>query len=292
MTTWFANQVFSDAPRDYEGSILGFIRGLLDLDFYECWVDTVPVEPWELALSPGIPVVHLVVRPKPFDEIGSEWAATAEDPGIGWDSLRTLVEGLEHHEIEPEEVLQEQLGFSDADALSMYVVTGRHDLLGNTATAGLGWYYPLVDLYAARRFGLRRYNSDLTLVGGDVRTRSTDDSGYVSGLGEAVKEARNRLFNWYRPAPWFESGSIVVAGRDRFRPGDPVRLPRAFPPIGSEIGMRYYCVGVEHAWQWGSHYTSTLQLTRGHNAGMLDAIRLAIQAEGSAAGVLNMFADT
>lgn len=282
LTTWFAKQVWSDGPQDYQGSAWGFIQSILDPDFYECWVDTVPIPPWETELWPGLPDVHLIVRPKPFDESGAEWAEVKEDPGIGWDSLTTLVEGLQHHDIDRSEVFSEQLGFSDADAFSYFNVTSQHDLIGNAESANLGLFYPLVDLYLAQRHGLRRYDSRLTLVGGDIKRRAGGDGDYTTEVSEAIHEARNRLFNWYRANPWFENGTIQVVGRDNFRPGDPVRLAWALPPIGTDVGMRYYCTGVSWSWQWGGHYLSTLQLNRGHNGAMLDAIDALVKDEGEA----------
>lgn len=274
VTTWNADRIYSDSPSEYEGTVWSFVWGVIDPDFYELRLDYQPNES-------RLPELELIVRPKPFDEQALQWAPTYEETGLTWEKLTTQVHGRENHEIPFTDLVSANLGFGDGDALSYYLVTSQHDLIGNANAQAEGLYYPLVDLYVARRFGLKAYQAQLSLVSADLQLKINQDDNYVSAVSTEVHEFRNRLFNWYRMNPWFESGSITVPGRDEYRCGDPVFLPWAIPAIGDEPGLRYYCIGVSQSWQLGpagrvGQYLSTLSLTRGHNAGMIKAFNVAV----------------
>ncbi len=276
ITTWNDARVWSDSPSTYNGNVFGFLGTVLDRDFYEIWIDYIP-RPNE-----RIPEIHLIVRPKPFDEPAMEFMSVDESTGITWDDLRTLIDGLENHDIPLNEVLSDDLECGDADAASYFMVTSQHDLIGNDESAKLGLAYPLVDTWMAKKCGLRAYNTRLSLLAGDRDAMVDGDADYDGELSSASRQFRNRLLNWYRFAPWFESGLITVRGRDRYRPGDPVRLSWVIPPRGSETGVRYYCTGVSWSWSLGSPYVSTLQVTRGHNAGVIAALRQEIEDDAPA----------
>ena len=282
VTTWNKAKVYSDVYTEYQGSIWGFVKGILDADFYECWVDTTPPPLWS-----DFPTPHLIIRPKPYDEPAFEFAPVAEDPGITWDSLRTMVDGDPYHDIALDEVVTESLGVSDADAYAWFCVTSQFDLIANTEAQSAGLFYPLIDTYIAKHYGIAKYDARMTLVGGDVTRRAEGQADYDAEVSAEVYEARNRLFNWYRLNPFYESGSITVVGRDSYRPGDPVKLGWVELQYGTEKGAIYYCPSVRWSWQHGGHYLCTLQLTRGHNAGMVRALQLEILADAPAANPLH-----
>lgn len=278
VTTWHDARVNGDSLSSYTGTVWGYITGVLDRDFYECWIDSVPN-------GTSLPDIHLIIRPKPYDEPDFDIADVDRDADNSaewaWDTLTTMVDGLTNHEIALDEVLNLQRGFGDTDATSWYVVTGQYDLIASGDAETNGVFYPLVDTYTARTLGLRNYNARVSLVGGDVQTMAAGDADYdATRISEAIN-ARNRLFNWYRYAPWMETGSVTVVGRDTYRPGDPVLLPFVTPAQGGHAGMRYYCVAVNWQWSHGGHYTSTLQLARGHNSDMLTAIRDMIDSDAA-----------
>lgn len=266
VVTWHDGRVWSDAASSHQGTIQAFIQSIIDPDFYEFRVDYKPG-------NGALPNCHLIIRPKPYDERGLEWMSVREQSGSTWEDLTTFVNGRPHHEIGAGEVGNENLGTSDAEAFSYYQVSSRFELLGGDDGFSQGLRYPLVDLWAAKRFGNRAYNARLSLVGGDVARIVDKDVEYTSEVAGYIEEARNRLLNWYRMNPVMETGAITCNLRDEFRPGDPVFLPWAGSPLGGEKGLRYYCVQVNNSWTYGSNPQSTLRLTRGHNAAMIDAFR-------------------
>lgn len=276
ITTWDSDTVYSDRPMFYQGDLWSYLWTVLDRDFYEARVDCRP----ERGRESAVPRVELVIRPKPFDEDLATWASVPDATGIGWHDLTTYVSGERYHTVELPEVFSLQLGVSDAEAVSHYVVTSEHDLIGNPSSMAEGLSYPLVDTFAARRFGLRTLGAQLSLVSGDYRRKveeaGAEDTGQVA---EQVRVKRDRLFNWYRPLPWYESGAITVAGRDSFRVGDRIYLPWLYPrlvPAGQREdaggGLHFYVASVTWSWTYGENYRCTLQVQRGHNNAMLQAI--------------------
>lgn len=270
------DQVFKDKAKSYQGNIWNFIWSSLDADLYEMWIDSVPDDS-----QPAFARPLLILRPKPFDEPGLQFAETKENLKFDWKGLTTLVESKTHHEILEDEILQESLGFDDSQSYSYYQITSQHDLMGSPEGEQMGLAFPLIDFHNARNYGLKAYNTRLVNAGADVTSNREDPKGYEQKTRLRVQEVRNRLFNWYRLNPYFETGSITVPGRDSFRIGDPVFLPHQWGPVGEGRGMRYYCTHVEWSWTFGGHYTSTLGLTRGHNDTMLDQLGLEIAAEGA-----------
>jgi hypothetical protein len=274
VSTWNDDRIWSQGFNDYQGNLWQFIKGIVDEDFYEVFVVSVPPLP-----SQEIGAVSLVVRPKPFDEDALDFAPQNEPTGLLWPELTTYIDRLEHHEIQEYEVVAESLGISDNDTFSYYEVIAQHDLIGNDKSAEEGLYYPLIDTFALKRYGLRTYKSRLTLMAADIARKSEGNPFEGSELHEEVQEFRNRLFNWHRLNEFFETGSVTVAGRDTFRPGDPVFLPWLIPRIGEETGLRFYMVGCSWSWSWGAHYICELSLTRGHNNGVIEAAKELIAAD-------------
>jgi hypothetical protein len=129
-------------------------------------------------------------------------------------------------------------------------------------------------------------------LGADIARTRDADAVETEKRGNQVLEFRNRLFNWYRLNDYFESGSLTVVGHDDYKVGDPVFLPwrEAFrgelwkqSRITTDLfgeGMRYYCVSVSHRWSYGSAFTTTMNLTRGHNEALIDYAKKHIAKEG------------
>ncbi len=274
VTSWNDGRIWSEAPTTYQGSIWGYVQSILDIHFYEVWLDTVPNES-------ALPNVTLVVRPKPFDEPDLAFAPVSDSTGLGWNDLTTMLTDEEHHEIGWHEVVAYDLGVSDAEAVAYYLVTAQNELIGNPDGLSEGLIYPLVDLYVGKLFGLRSYEAPLTLLAGDLTAKAAGELDYDGEVADDCHNFRNRLFNWHRLAPWFEAGTVQVLGRDRFRVGDPVFLPWYLPQLGDEAGVRFYCTAVSWSWSVGGTYLSTLTLTRGHNAAMVTAVKTAIALDGA-----------
>lgn len=266
VTTWNDDRIFNDQLHTYEGGLWDFLYSVLDKDFYEIRIDSKPTEG-------ALPDLYLVIRPKPYDEPMLEVLPVRESTGNGWQDLRTFIGRGGWHDINEELVFQEQLGHSDADAYSYYSLTADNELVGNSQAEAMGLRYPVIDMAAAKRFGLRAYKARLTLLAGNFEKLAAGDKSYDGEISLEVREYRNRLLNWYRLNPYFENGSISIFGGDHYRCGDRVRLSWVTPAYGNEKGMMYYCNSVAHQWQFGQHFTTSLGLSRGHNRGMVEAIQ-------------------
>lgn len=282
---WNDGRIYSEQPFDQQGSYWDFMRSVLDPDFYELWIDSVPRK------DSFIPDVYLTIRPKPFDEPGLQFLQTTEDPRLTWASLQTR-DGQRAHVLPLEEVLSEQWGVSDADVFSYYLVTSEYDAMGTSAATQLGQFFPVVDLYQLRHHGLKPYEARLTLLASADFDKRLNNGTQTRKIASETWEFRNRLTNWYRCNPFFESGSVTVAGRDRFRVGDPVELPWKMPAWGSARGVRAYTVATTHDWSLGDPYKTTLNLTRAHNDSVIQTARAEIDAESREVGVPDMLAIT
>jgi len=278
-TTWNDGRIWKDSIHQSMGTIWSYLQQILDPDFYEIWIDSIPnVDGLFGSGGAALPNVVLNIRPKPFDEDKLAFADVSDQSNSGkWADLKTQIDQESNWEIALDEVLNFSTAIDDSGALSYYQVTSMHELIGNPDALSEGLAYPLVDTFNAARFGLRSYQSRLSLVAGDVAAKSGGSTDYAGEVAEDVRRFRNRLFNWYRLAPWFERGSITVVGRDRYRPGDPVNLDWHTPAVGlwSSLvspGVRFYCTGVQWGWSLGGGYTSTLTLDRGHNDSLLDFV--------------------
>lgn len=290
VATWDDGRIWSESPHNFNGTYWNFLRSILDEDFYELFIDTVPR--LLFGIPQEIPTVQLTIRPKPFDEMASKFLQVSESPGITWDKLTTRIDGLKHWEIGEHEVLSEDLGISDADVFSYYLVTSEHELIGNPDGLKDGLLYPTVDLYALQRAGLRAYEGRLSLVSADIAAKQKGEADYDREVAAEIVEFRNRLFNWYRLAEYYEAGAITVAGRDRYRIGDPVLLPWRMPLRGDAPGVRFYVISTTHSWSIGAPYTTTLRLMRGHNASTLLRANLELGAAGAKVANPNMVATT
>lgn len=278
ITTWNDQRIYSEHPQNYSGNLLGFVRAVIDADFYEVFESYVPN-------GTELPECQLVVRPKPFDEPVMEWLPVQEEPGIDWSRLQTRVTGRLSHEIDRQDIHGEQQSITDAQAFAYYTVSASHELIGNPEQHKLGLKYPTIDTYNAVQFGAGSYETRLTLIASDVSAAVDENLDYEGEIPVEVREFRNRLLNWYRLNPWFVTGSVVITGREEIRAGDPVYFRDLNVPYGDEQGFRAYAVAVTHAWSFGSIYTTTIQFTRGHTTTMVQEIRDIIAEDAARFGV-------
>jgi len=276
VTSWDDERVFQQGPWSYQGNVFNYIAGLLDADFYEIWVDSLPV------VGP-LSRPQLVVRPKPFDE-EPYFIPVTEDPGIGWERMQNLAEVGGAHEVTRQAFRSGRFERSDAEAIAFYLCLSRHQLASDELAMKDGLFYPLVDTWTLRRYGLRLMQSNLTLIQGDRKFQTVrEDPEYSNKVAAVLLEKRNRLFNWNRLNPFYEQATITVDGKDLYRIGDKVRLPWRADPTSGVLGMEYYCKAVSWSWQYGAPtgYMTRLGLTRGHNSGTIAAVRALVAAESS-----------
>ena len=267
VTSWNDARVWTNALQTYQGNIWGFLQGAIDADFYEMFIDTMPERDQQL------PRADLILRPKPFDDDDLVVLPVEQETGLRWRDLRTRWKGREHHVLDDATLFARSLSWDDAEAFAYYTVTSRTDIIASSEVMRQGLAFPVLDLHHVQRWGLRTYAANLNLLGGDLTKRTEQDAAYDNALQSDLIDFRNRLVNWYRWAPWFLKGAVTVPGRDEYRPGEPYYLPWALPPLGGSPGVRAYGHSVSWSWQLGGHYTSTIGLVRGYNAGSIDAAR-------------------
>lgn len=310
LTPWNNRRIWSFAPQTYQGNTWGFLRGSIDDPFYEIRADSRPI--------PGsdVPQPVLVVRPRPYDDPLLTWAPIDEDESTGLtrDSAPAFVPNAPGAwRIDLKAVRQASLSRSDAEATSFYVVTSDHYVGGSADALAQGLFFPLVDLYAAQRYGLRPRRAAVSLVEANVVDKQQGGAGETTtdsvsagaafdaladvvktvgeaapsgSLGREIRNFRNRLFNWHRMEPEFLRGTIIVAGADEYRPGDYIECPWVEPHIGqasSSDPVRFYVHAITWDWSMGGEYTCNMQLIRGYNSSMVTAFRNQITL--AAAGV-------
>lgn len=286
-------RLWNQSLNQYAGTVWGFLQTLIDADLFELRVDDIPRETLPGKFDPVCQPV-LIIRPKPFDDPKLE-RARVTSAYSGREDLVTLIEAKPYHEFTNDQIWRTALGIDDRSVCSHYLVTSEY-LLGSDA-GGAGLSYPLVDTWAARRYGLRSYRAALSLVGGDLAQRAEGAAAYDSQLVNEATNARNRLFNWYWASARMLSGSITVEGNDNYRPGDPVFLPEEVPPLppaatfGLREGVHFYCTQVTWSWSVGSPYECTLRLTRGYNGPLIDALKVEITLDAPPTNPLH-FAET
>tara|TARA_R110000824_G_scaffold54028_2_gene149057 strand:- start:10661 stop:12070 length:1410 start_codon:yes stop_codon:yes gene_type:complete len=285
ISTWNDGRIWNDGPQTYQGTVWDFMRRILDEDFYEVWLDTTPAAAVRAqnvlaGISPtDIPRIDLIIRPKPFDEPAMMFLPTGDSTGLDWPSLQTRIDGFPNHEIPLASIIQEDLGFTDEDVYSYFLVTTAHALLGNPDGLKEGLYYPGIDTFALSKTGLRSYEGTLSLLAADVVAKTKGDVDYDGDVGIEVVQFRNRLMNWYRANEYMTAGTITVPGKDRYRVGDPVLIPEMQPARGQDPGMRFYCVGTTHKWSATGLYSCELRLMRGHNTSVITQFKQEIAAD-------------
>lgn len=269
ITTRDGDQVATQSHNSYIGSLANLLYAIIDRDFYELFVETIE----------GNAV--LVVRPKPFDRkgdkitsVGGGFKTLSKDDSHLWNNLKTFVDELNYHEISEEDIIQLNLGVSDYEALSMYVQNTRQTLIGHLYEQA-GMFFPMLDVFALKRYGLKRKETISNLIPVETEGKNIKDQDEIE---DRIKGFRDRTFNWYRYNPIMESGSVIVRGHDNYKLGDPVKLVDEIAQNG-EIGIKAYLVGYSHSWQFGQPFLTNLQLIRGENEKLLENYRKLTDAD-------------
>ena len=267
VTSWDGNRVYGFDLHKYQGNIRGYLNAVIDPDFYELRIDSVPRD-WNL------PRPTLILRPRPFDESPQRFPMK-ESAGDGWEDTKTLVDEVPYHDIPMHEVLNAPFRRTGDSAIHFYQLTSSKDPAVTETGAKLGLAYPLLDGWIARKFASKRsYQANLNLVAGSPG----DVIDLQADVQNAIVDKRNHLANWFWWNPYSLTCSATVWGRDKYRVGDRVRFSWLRDPITGQNGMTFYCTGVSQQWRPES-YLTTLQLERGHGDGMIQALIDRIDAE-------------
>lgn len=255
-------------PATYDGTIANFLNRILDKPFYEGWVDTKT----RGSGSSIIPVPYIRVRPTPFDEFELNNFAREKfffDDRFSWDSTKTWVDEKPYHEITEDDILEKALGVTDLEVKSFYTVTLEREVVGTAVQELKGLSFPILDVWAAKKYGMRALRE---------KSLHVNDRSPIASTPELVRRKRNQMFNWFRMNPDFESGRIRIPGKDKIKIGDRVALMEEIgrdDSGGPKDPMVFYLPSLSFSWKSGSPgqvnemYSMILNLTRGHTKGMV-----------------------
>lgn len=259
-----------------EGTIGSYLSGILDPDFYEFRIETVTRGDLRL-----LPHVYLIIRPKPYDEAAFQspaWPSIPSSPDSQWERLTTLERGRQHHVISIADLAGPlDLGNDRSSALTFYTVQNENELAVNQ-NASSGTAFPILDMYNAKRYISKRYDSRCSLVSDDANDPSKPQDTVETRIHTSLQARRNRLFCWRRAEPDMMAGTITVAGKDEYKAGDPVLIDWLTDSLSGQRGVRFYVSSVQHSWQFGGRFVTTLSLIRGHGPGFFDAFLTRVKA--------------
>lgn len=259
----------------YQGNLLNYVREVIDENFNELFVDT----------KDGIAYIRM--RPFPFDRIGDmvDGNKINADDEFCWENIKKFYNDEPGAwELNENEIIEYKVTRSKKDVFSIF----RVNPVGITELdESLKFILKrsAIDLYNLVRFGLK----SLTV---DIRSTYKDEQEQI--LTALILECRDRLRNWYVNNPIYESGTLIIKGREDIRAGDKIYLPwmkRGFHWKQKEYedkfdrdiemgyywakkgglykGFEFYVTGVKNRWAFGNTYETTLTLGRGQNKKLL-----------------------
>jgi len=258
------DQIATDQHNSYNGSIGNLLYNLIDRDFYELFIET-----WQGK-------ARFIVRPKPYDRTNDKVAGLngqlinieKEDKWV-WDSTFNIFDGKEYKEISEQDIINIGLGVSDYETFSVYLHNARSSLVGHNFEQA-GMFFPSIDFYALKRFGLKVLKTDTNLI-----PMSLDTDGKIKEqdkIENRICAHRDRLWNWNRYNSILESGSVSIRGNEFVKLGDKIKLKDEIAKNGGR-GILAYCVGYSHRWQWGTPFITTINLIRGENEKLLNSFK-------------------
>ena len=224
----------------YSGTLFDYFLKYVGRPFNEIWTESRDHK------------LYLRMRPTPFS-VG-EWATstvdennTAVDP-TQWEGIVNWHSGDSKetsHIITNSDVIEEDVGRTHAQSLSIFGVLPQDKLYGNVPEYQA--LPPLIvpDLY--RQFGSR----DSIIRIGFIPILPE------GGLGESAfdifEDYRNLLYLWNKDNHRLESGTMIIAGRPKICVGDKI----------SFNNNEYYTTGAQHTWTFGAPMRSILTVERG-----------------------------
>lgn len=223
-------------------AIMGWSNPLLN----ELYLDVMPFG------DPARPTAFIFHREKPF--------ITTAGKASPW-------YGLDLHELKFEEVLNSDVGVTDAERINLLFLYAAN--VGGSAMDQYALYRPSYDEREVKRHGIRKLEEGTRFCGVGARTASAALGEVGTSLpGPEAVEANTwarEIAEWHGLlASWYGVNHLLLNGT--------MTLRRLFPKI--RIGHRilvgagidrenYYVEGVNHSWTFPQGGTTTLSLTRG-----------------------------
>lgn len=303
------DRLYTDLGATYDGSVANLIMRQLDREFYEVWVDSMPPKSTGTETVNAAPVFR--VRPTPFDEERLNFTGLTLDPQFTWDNTLTYIHQKPYHVLDGQKIRNIDLGRSDHDMKSFYLMHETRSFYNQPYMEQRGTAWPLIDRYAAKRYGLKDFRAQSIMLNVD-KNESVLPLENVTGIDpenilgdldrttrerflEKLIEKRNRLFNWHRMNAHFESGTVRIQGNELIRVGDRVALPEEIAPDGSggiDDPMVYYVTDISWSWRVKRDFEMVLSLSRGHNKSMIESFLFDIQKRTPAIRVDGRFIDS
>lgn len=250
------------------GSLLNFVRKICQEPFVEFYMDTYG------------DMYHLIVRKPPYDKVGIESMLSGRvrvDTNKDGKKDKTIASVID---IEPEDVLQEQLSYDDQSAITWYHLTPQANFFGSTSTYSLA-YLPAIffkeyaEIWGSKPMQLtHNYMPRLPL--------NPQESTLDISEKQAFEDYRYMIeSNAY--LPFTRKGSITLNGDRRLKLGNIVRY--------KSTGEIFF---IDHVQQQFSindstiDRTTTIQVSRGMREVLIEGV-LAPEKGGEKQNIFSYF---
>lgn len=259
-TTYKDDRLYMPGASMYSGSMINYFRSILDEQFYEMWIDTVPTN----LSGDGDAYPKLIIRPRPFDfdwEVDSDgtsfdnsalWveksASLTDSNGLPIPSSTTAptvgkatspVTGSSLT-IPNEDILHSGLGVGDYETFTFYTLTADNAAIGSSVLSQIGGYLALIDIPASKIYGIRALSGEtkcvyidniqpyrqyaLSLMNADPTTWPAKAMGVTlaqeSGIGTGTRNLLKRRDRLWR---WNRYNHLFESGTMKIK-GQPVSV--------------------------------------------------------------------
>jgi hypothetical protein len=270
-------QLYNPMLSVFAGPLLNYIYQCIDTEFYELFFDTETGED-------GFAYNTMTIRSKPFSfsEYKPQHGTGSYKVVRGWidfDQLDSVTKTSEQR-------LNDTTGISDYELKNSFSVNFQQSILApaNSLFGQLGPLFPLINFDNIKKYGLRHYQAQSTIVNFEksreeynknVKDSSPQDLAKVAGRdgGELdyLFDKREKLFEWYA-YPFFESGAITWVGDENLKIGQNLVYEdkEYLQPDDEKVyrGVEYYVDTVIHEFAYGRFFKTTTELSRGAPAGV------------------------
>lgn len=246
-------RVVDSSASSANGSLLNFFRKVCQEPFVEFYMDTYG------------DMYHLIARKPPTNKEGlismldKQVLVNSEESGV--EKIQSVV-----IDIEPEDVIQEQLSYDDQNAISWYHLNPQNNFLGNNSTYSLA-YLPAIffeeyaEIWGSRPLQIiHNYMPRLPLNTQETNLDISEEQAY---------EDMKYLIESSAYLPFTRKGTIIINGDRRLKIGNICR----YKPTG-EI---FFIEGVQQNFQISENSierTTTIQVSRGMIENLIRGVNL------------------